>query len=299
MICNRVPNLFIVGAPKCGTTAMSLYLARHPDVFMSEQAGNKEPEYYATDFRFGWTAVTRREDYLALFAGAPDRARYLGEASVSYLHSRVAAARILADSPEARLIVMVRNPVEIARGLHNQAVKYSAETIVDFEKAWRAQGARLEGRRLPRDFKDGRALQYGELSRVGVQLSRLLEVAPAEQVHIVVYDDFARDTAKAYADTLDFLGLERNGMKEFPPVNPSVNYRLPFLHQTFLWAREARERLHFPGGWGVQKLIERINTLQGPPPLRRDFYHELQAYFQEDVEILTRLLNRDLSHWLG
>lgn len=297
MIEPRIPNLFIVGAPKCGTTALSHYLAAHPDVFMSEQAGNKEPEYYASDFRFGWTEVTTRADYLSLYADAPSNVKYIGEASVSYLHSNVAVGGILSDSPSAMFIAMIRNPIEIAQRLHNQRVKHANENVFDFEKAWRLQGTRLNDGKFLGRFSDGRVFQYGELAKIGHQLSRLFRSVPKEQIHVVVYDDLLADPAREYERVRNFLGLKDDGRTEFPVVNPSAHYRIPLIQQILILGRGIREYLRLPGGWGIYKAINRLNAKAGTAKLRPDFRRELEDHFREDVRILSELLDRDFSCW--
>lgn len=294
----RIPNLFIVGAPKCGTTALSHYLAGHPSIYMSEQSGNKEPEYFAGDFRFGWTAVPERSAYLSLFRDAPSGAKYLGEASVSYLHSKLAAEAILRESPIAKFIAMIRNPIEIAQRLHNQHVKHSLETVVDFERAWRLQESRLAGVNVPARFRDGRALQYGELSRIGEQLSRWSKVVPKEQMHVIVYEDFLRSPISEYESLSRFLGIEDDSRVRFPVMNPSVRYRIVAVQRFLMWARNQRERMGLPGGLGINWAIDRLNTRPGLPGLQPGFRRELQNYFREDIKIVSGLLDRDFSHWL-
>ena len=105
---SRRPNFFIVGAPKCGTTAMTTYLRDHPQIFMPLQ---KEPHYFAEDypiFREVWT----EKQYLHLFRSADSSHLAVGEASVWYLYSDHALPRIKAFAPDARIIVQVRNPVD-------------------------------------------------------------------------------------------------------------------------------------------------------------------------------------------
>ncbi|MGH8212324.1 MAG: sulfotransferase, partial [Rhodanobacteraceae bacterium] len=97
------PDFFIVGAPRCGTTWLYRHLSMHPRVFVSAQ---KEPHYFNTDSRFRW--IETAGDYESLFRDAPADAQAVGEASVLYLHSAVAAANILRYQPQARFIAMVR-----------------------------------------------------------------------------------------------------------------------------------------------------------------------------------------------
>src|SRR5438093_1590857 len=112
----RLPTFFIVGAPRCGTTALYTYLRQHPDLFLPE---NKEPHFFGSDlYHPGF--VRNLDEYLSLFLEAGNKKR-AGEASVWYLYSRNAAAEIMAFCPSARIIAMLRNPVDMMYSNYCQA----------------------------------------------------------------------------------------------------------------------------------------------------------------------------------
>src|SRR5262245_55217092 len=129
-----VPNLFIVGAPKCGTTSLASYLAEHPSIFMCEP---KEPSYFSRELIESRTEAERWETpwrydesaYLKLFDAAKPTQVVLGEASTTYLYSHRAPAAIRALAPEARIVVMLRDPVELVQALHAQKVLEGEETV--------------------------------------------------------------------------------------------------------------------------------------------------------------------------
>ena len=189
------PNLFIVGAPKCGTTALAAYLGQHPQVCFSRP---KEPHYFNEDFANRHTR--RLGDYRACFAAATPRHRIVGEASVLYLYSRVAVPNILGFCPDAKFIVMVRNPLEMAPSWYSEAAYSSAfgETASTFEQAWLLQGERRAGRSIPAICSEPKVLLYRELCSVGGQLRRLLSLVRRESVQIVVFDDFVGETRAVY-----------------------------------------------------------------------------------------------------
>lgn len=293
----RVPNLFLIGAPKCGTTALSHYLAGHPSIFMSEKAGIKEPDYFGSDFRFNPEPITCFAAYLRLFSAAPSTARYLGEASVSYLFSQVAVKRILKLSPNARFVVMVRNPLELACALHNQRVKYEAD-VSSFSRAWHLQDERKQGRALPPTFQDGTPLQYGEIAKLGEQLYRVFQQVDRDQVHVIIYDDFATDTAGCYGQLISWLDLPRDDRTDFPRLNQRVGYRWASLQAALGYVSRTRHRLGIPGGVGIHAAITKLNSVNKGNPLPSSLKLELCKYFREDVTLLSSLLDRDLSHWL-
>ena len=137
------PDFFIVGAPRCGTTAMYEYLRVHPDVYMPL---HKEPMYFGQDLTQLHVRLTER-DYLALFAEARPGQR-IGEATTWYLFSKTAASEIRDFSPDARIIIMLRHPVDVMYSLHRELLFYRGETIDDFAEALAAEADRREGRRL-------------------------------------------------------------------------------------------------------------------------------------------------------
>lgn len=291
------PNLFIVGAPKSGTTALSHYLSGHPEVFMSEQAGEKEPKYFAPDI-YGWPpAVTTLNEYMSLFSSAPTTVRYRGEASVTYLYSRVAARRIMDFNPQSLFSIVIRNPVEIAQAWHNERLKFGAEKVVDFERAWRLQAKRL--RRHALLDVDLAAFKYGEIASIGSQMRRFLTFVPREQIHIIVYDDFSRDPSSVYNGLLLFLRVFYDDRSEFPIMNARVRYKIPTLQQTLHNLDKVRQFMRLPGGLGIQKWVEARNIVMGIPPIRQEFLKELKDYFRSDVDTISEVMGRDLSSWVS
>lgn len=295
----RIPNLFIIGSAKAGTSALSRYLSEHPDIFMSEEAGNKEPGFYAPD-NPSIMRVNSRAEYLALFEHAPSNVRYLGEASVNYLYSELAVDRILAESPQARLLVMVRNPVDIARARHSQLVKLALEPELDFEQAWRSQDQRAidcSGLPLARlDMEQG--YQYGKMSKIGMQLERVLNKAPAQSVHVVVFDDFVANTGSEYAQVLKFLGLDPDDRESFPTINPTLSYRFPALQRAVVGLMTKYDRLAIRR-LGIHKILNRLNGRRAVTPLRPAFRSELNDYFRDDVALLSEILGRSFNHWVS
>jgi hypothetical protein len=163
------PNFFIVGAPRSGTTAMYEYLRQHPDVFMPYR---KEPVYFGSD-------LTKRPPfldeagYLKLFGPGKGRSR-LGEATVWYLYSETAAAEIKAFDPDARIIIMLRDPVEMIYSLHSHWLFTGNEDIEDFGQALEAEEDRRQGRRLPDDARRPEGLQYRACARYTSHVARYL-----------------------------------------------------------------------------------------------------------------------------
>ena len=215
----RLPNLFIVGAPKCGTTAWAEYLGSHPDIFFPE---HKDQCYFAFDlpnFRLVRTAA----DYAGQYADCGS-ARMLGDASAMYLFSAAAAAAIRDHDPESKILIFLREQEEYLPSLHNQFLREFAEEIEDFETAWRLSGHRPP-ETIPVACLEPRTLDYAAMGRFGEQVERYLAIFPSDQIRVVHFRDWTADPRRAYLEILSFLGLEDDGRTNFPRVNPGTTYR--------------------------------------------------------------------------
>jgi len=298
----KLPNFFILGAPKCGTTALSVYLREHPQVFMCTP---KEPHYFAEEFP-RYRIVERWDDYLGLFSGAESRHAAVGEASVFHLYSAVAIPRLLERIPRARLIVLLRNPVELARAMHSQVLLTRDETVTSFEEAWRLCDARRRGASVPPGCREVKILLYDQIAAIGAQLKRLLECAPRERVKWWFFDDFVRDPGRIYREVLQFLELADDGRKSFPQVNGRLRSRVQCLAQLTqkpprAWVQAAAigRRMLGVQYWGVLDFLRRINTVPArPPALPVELQAQMREHFAPDVRLLASITGRNLDHWL-
>lgn len=304
---DRFPDFFLVGAPRCGTTALSRYLADNPQVCFSRP---KEPHYFALlapdasldDLE---TAYLSRH-----FAHHHAGHRAIGEGSVSYLYSPHAIERILAVNPDARFIAMLRNPLEMLPSYHLRMLFILCEDVEDFAAAWRLQDARARGEHVPRHCIDARLLLYREVARYGVQIERLYRVAGRERCHVVVFDDLARDPAAVYREVLKFIGVDDDGRTMFKRRFPSRIYRSRWLQELLYSVRSRRAHAvdtlqrtaRVKKGPGRRKsLVKRLarwNRIERrPAPLDAEMTATLRATLADDVATLSGLLGRDLRHW--
>jgi hypothetical protein len=313
------PQFFIAGAPRCGTTALSTWLAGHPAICFSRP---KETHYFVTSGDHpsaGETIEKLQRDYFSkYFAHLSGKSEWLGEGSVSYLYSPAAIERILAINPSARFIVMVRNPLEMLPSYHARLLYTLDEEVTDFAAAWRLQEVRAQGRQIPRDCREPQLLRYREIGSMGRHLKQLIDMAGRRRVMTVVYDDLVRDSREVYLRALDFLGLPDDGRADFPRVRESRGYRSRRLHRLIKRPPPLIMRAVGPkpldanraggqqaGIWQpplrrLRKILKRLNQAPGTyPALSADVAVELGEFFAGDVACLGRLLGRDLSHWLS
>jgi hypothetical protein len=295
----HLPNFFIIGAPKCGTTALSEYLRLHPNVFFCNP---KEPEFFADDFNS--RVISHRNDYVRLFQAAdPSRHIAVGEGSVLYIFSKVAVLNILKFRPDAKIIVMLRNPVELVVSLHAQLLIQGEETIPTFLDAWYLEPERKRGNGIPRGCRDPQWLYYSEWGKLGTQLQRVMQVVPKEQLKVILYDDFARDTRRIYRETLEFLNLPDDGRDDFPKVNErrmTKNLRLQNTIAVLMrWWLPWRTYLTGGRGLGVGKIIHHFTTLPSEKKqIPNDVRGLLLDFYRGEIGLLEKLLERDLSTWM-
>lgn len=291
----RAPDFFIIGAPKCGTSSLAAYLSEHPKILLSHP---KEPHYFSTDMKLSW--VSNLEDYKKCFHYKKNDYQSIGEASVFYLFSKEAVPNILKCNPRAKFIVMIRNPIELCHSLHAQLLFDSDENESNFRKAWKLQEARSVGESVPRLCKDPSILQYRKVCSLGEQLELLYSRVPKDNVYIILMDDLKRDVSNIYKNTLRFLGVEFDGRTEFPIVNENKIARSRFITNTIRTFAEIKLLLRLPrtGIRLTDRLIGINKKNQAREPLSNEMFCILADEFRDDIDKLSKLIDRDLSDWL-
>jgi len=300
------PDFFVIGAPKAGTTALHSALARHPQLYLSPV---KEPKFYLcgerpparrahrgpgdAHSRHEW--VWRRERYAALFAGAPE-GTLRGESTPFYLSDPAALARIHADRPDAKLVAVLRDPVDRAYSNWMHLWSDGLETEPDVVRAVAAEDARRAAGYAP-------FWHYRRLGLYGEQLQALYEVFPRSQVHLLRYRDLVDTPAEAVGAVCAFLGVEAAD----PPLPRGENTR-PFAPDTPRTRRLAR--LARAGAWTGQWFPPRawrvaarplLRALQATdaarPTLAPEQRAELLRSFEADIRLLEQVTGADYSDW--
>jgi hypothetical protein len=291
----------MVGAPKCGTTAMYGYLRQHPDLFLPER---KELRYFGRDLQIRDRRKLSLEEYIGYFSPAPPDVR-IGTAYVWYLFSRSAAHEIFEFNPEARIIAMVRNPLEMLPALHAEHLSNGNENIADFTAALAAESDRRQGHRIPQHAHLPQGLEYSRVPRYAEQLERYFTVFGRERVHVIVFDDFARSPDRAYREALQFLGVRDDFTPpSFPVINASKRLRSERLRHLLARPPDLPRRIirHIVPAGLRRAAFERAkgwNVVPARrPPVPADTVEQMRAMFVDDVGRLSRLLGRDLRHWI-
>jgi len=305
---SRVPDFFIVGHHKSGTTALYEMLRVHPQIFLPAL---KEPRYLASDMRsrFRYAREPRHpetmDEYLALFDDASTGQR-VGEASATYLWSHTAAERIAELRPDAQVIAILREPASFLRSLHLTFVRGHVESQTNFAKALALEERRREGKSIPRRSHLPQLLQYSDHVRYADQLRRYRDRFPAEQMLVLIYDDFLADNDGTVRAAHRFLGVEERPVEEVA-VNVTKRYvrsqqvddlvfsvtmgkgALSKSAKTAIKAVSPKRLRH-----RVMHTIRRRVVLADAPPEDELLMLELRRRFKDEVIAVSEFLGRDL-----
>ena len=291
----RKPNLFLVGAPKCGTTSFYRYLQGHPEVFFPEK---KLFQQFCTDLTFDNPRLSI-EEYLAHFQNAGD-AKYLGDGSTFHLVSKEAAKNIKAFSPEARCVILLRNPCDMLYSLHSELLFTHQETIEDFEEALDAEPERKANPDASFRWKR-EAVYYSDMGRFSEQVARYLDVFGRERVHIILFDDLKADSEGAYRKLLAFLEIDPSHRIEPATHNPNKVTRSKTLSSLINSpAIRAAARATVPTRLreGIHQRLNQLNKRNEPrAPLPETTRRRIQAMYAGEGDKLSELIGRDVRHW--
>jgi len=297
-----LPDFFIAGAPKAGTTALHAALARHPSLYMSAV---KEPKFFLTDgpppARGGpgdvqtyREHVWQRDDYEALFARAPAGA-LRGESTPFYLYNREAQRRIRALIPDARLIVILRDPVERAHSNWTHLWSAGLDPVDDFVLACGEEQRRIEAGWA--DF-----WHYTALGRYGEQLEHLYTVFPREQVFVLRYRALVESPALVLDRIRAFLGVAAGVLTELPRENVTAHPQHSFRHRAVSKALRASTAMSnvLPGAATLTGSLEGILQRDSRPrqPLTWEQRQALLPRFEADIRLLEVMTGEDFSDWL-
>lgn len=300
------PNLYVIGGMRCGSTAMCSYLAEHPEVFFSKL---KEPKFFllkrigldfqmASSNRDGFLGRSRWTwaSYLELFEEARDE-RIVAEGSAGYICEPWVPEEIYQFTPDAKIIAVLRNPLERAYSHYLFHLQVGYEWVKDFEQA-----LRLEDSRIREGYWHG--YFYRTVGLYGQQLRRYFDIFPRENIRVYLSDELKSSPGQIMRDVYRFLGID-NG---FAPVsNARTNATLLNRNNSVSWIDHARA-VTGP----VRPLLKAAKRLPGAsravtslhhrmlrfPPFKNSTKRALRDFFADDVKLLSEVLGRDMSGWL-
>jgi hypothetical protein len=297
-----MPNFLIIGAMKSGTTALYHYLRQHPQIYMSPK---KEPRFFALegkkpDFRgpkdqerVNLGSITNVETYRALFQEVLGETA-VGEATPLYLYSPEAPKRIQHYIPDAKLIAILRNPIDRAYSSFMHCTRLGREPLRDFTRALQEEDRRIRENWSP-------IWHYKRAGFYYVQLKRYLDTFDKDRIKVYLYEDLQNDPIYTARDAFRFLDVDDTYVPDTSfkyNVTGIVKNRLlhEYVHEPN-WIKSALRPL-LPA-----KLRKRIrynlkNRNLVKPPLTPEMRRQLVGVYREDILKLQELIDRDLSGWL-
>lgn len=303
----RIPDFLIVGHPKCGTTALFEMLSVHPEVYLPPR---KEPLFFSEELheftppRPGGTPHTLTE-YAEWFTDA-EPGQKVGDASSLYLWSKLAAANIAQVIPDARIVAILREPASFLYSWYLQLLEIYVEVETDFASAIALEPERREGRSVPRYTYWPQLLMYSEFLRYTEQLRRFHAVFPAEQVKVLIYDDFRAENERTVHEVCRFLDVDDSLPVEATHANPTVAPRSQRMNELVHAVGVGRG----PVSHTVKEMIKAVTPsgprrralyalkrqlVFGPPPAPpEEVMHQLRVRHRDEVVALSEYLDRDL-----
>ena len=304
---NASPNLFLVGAPKCGTTSLYEYLRQHPQIFFPEfdesDTDNywkaKEPKFFCPDLEIkAACSIKNLDEYLTLYAKGTGKS-LRGDASVYYLSSEVAPELIKSFCPSARILIMLRPPVAMLRSYHKDLLRTGWEEIGDFHEAIAASEDRRRGLQIPSRTATPRSLDYLSISRFAPQVERYLHAFGRQAVKIILLEDMIEAPERTFREILTFLAVDTSFKPEFRVFNETPGQGKLERFARFAYSMPAMNafvRTAVP--YRVRRAVLAVarHTTQEPASSDpRD--DELRKLCSPDIERLAGMIGRDLSHW--
>jgi hypothetical protein len=295
-----VPEFFIVGNPKSGTTALYEMLESHPQIYMPPLG----TQFFALDQNRNPETL---EEYLRLFDAAKPGQR-VGEMSRGYLWSRTAAEGIAALAPDARIIAILREPASFLRSLHLELLQDHVETEKDLARAIELEAERQEGQ----DSTDQRGLRYSP-ERVDYleQLQRYRAYFPAEHVLVLIYEEFRADNEGTVKKVLRFLDVDDTVAIQAQDANPTVLVRSTRLYEMVRSVYMGQGRVGGAAHGAVKAIVPRrvrrdaLGSMRRhvlysqPSPPDEELMLELRRRSKAEVEALSEYLGRDLVKLWG
>ena len=288
------PNLFIVGAPKSGTTFLYHYLKQHPDIYFPNF---KEPHFFGSDLiRRNGAYNLSLDEYQDLFK--TDK-KIIGEASTFYIFSKDAPEEIYNFNPNAKIIIMLRDLVDLVHSLHSQFVFSGDEVIEDFTQALELEDSRLSGNKIPNQTTVVNKLFYtSNILSLPRSIQSFIRYFGRENIKFIDLDDIKKNPKKVYFETLEFLNIDSNlNIPDFKIINKNKTYKSKtvrdFIKKYSIFLGSLRSKV-FKKPLGLIKALESANKSENNrAPIPDDLYIKLKDKFsQVDLEI-KNIINKN------
>ena len=289
------PNFLIVGSVKSGTTSLYNYLSQHPDIFMPKW---KELSFFMGDSSLPLNKVKTLKSYKRLFSKVQKQTA-VGEASTAYLYDDLAPILIKKILGTIKIIIVLRNPVDMAYSLYNHQARKEGETLKTFEEALAAEPMRLQNPDFKKNCYGWHAnYYYFKRGLYSEQVKRYLDTFGKEKILIFLFEELATDAVEVAQKAFRFLGVDDVFVPVVEVHNPAGGtLKIPrfwedaglFLQTvSFVFSRNLLKK--------IPHLLRNIG-IKHPPPINPATAKKLADKFSSDICLLERLIDKDLSNW--
>lgn len=291
----RLPHFLIIGAPKCGTTALHNYLSQHPDLHLSP----KEIHFFGKDLGYKVKRPSLRE-YQSYFT----EKGLNGDASVWYLYSDTIYQELNELGIKPKIIVLLRDPVEVAYALHSQNIVDANENITNFEEALKLEEIRKAGEKLPPGIDPPRTVYYKETANFFPRIQKLQENIPNKDIFIGLQTDLKNNTISFIKEIEKFLGVEHFEKYNFERINENKIIKYPIINQfikkpgsfktiifrSFVPSKKLRK-------WAVERVYQSNLKQTKRKKLPEETKLELKTHFKKSNDLLNEIIKQDISDW--
>lgn len=291
----RHPDAFLIGVPKSGTSSLASYMAQHPQIAVSSP---KESNYYCTDLNLAEHAT--EQEYLDCFRGSASATVRL-DASILSMFSLQAAANMWQANRHARLIAILRNPIDVMQAWHSQMRFAGNEPLADFERALLSEADRKQRDQVPGTrsaLRCPRFLYYRELVDYPTQMRRMLSHFNREQLLVVFFDELAHQPREVYRRVTRFLAVDAEFTPNFTVVNENKERRFRVAYKVVkrslgplsrrLFRPQSRHRL-------LRWLDAKTSVRAQRAPVSESLRSQLEAEFEPQITALSQVLEIDCS----
>ncbi len=294
----RLPDFYIVGAAKSGTTSVWHYLGQHSQIFMTDDIRNKELGYFCHHY-----GINDIEEYKKFFAAAkPDQ--IIGESCHAYLSSPESAQMIYNERPDAKIIMILRNPVDRAYSLYNWMIANGYESANSLTAALHLEKVRSISKEFIHSNPHGfyQNYFYYQSGLYSAQIDRYFQLFGKSNCNVLIFEDFKKNPVTNMKAVFSFLGVDDNFIPKTEIHNESQRVIKPSWQFYFRWElghKLMKRGISFNTASKCSERLMKMNVLNSKPkPLAPDLRNQLINQYREDIFKVQELLNRDLSLWL-
>ena len=295
-----IPDFYIIGAPKCGTTALSNFIARHKDVCFSFP---KETHFFMSDINLH-TKIQTVDEYNNCFV-TRNSSNLVGEGSVWYIYSDAALQKIRSINSNSKIIVLTRDPVHLIESIHAHFVFQGYEDVCELDKAIELVDDRVAGLApIPSKCPDKFLLNYKAISQLGSRIEYVQQLFSKENVLVVNQSSLFSDARGTYLEVLGFLGLRDDDFRDFSVLNTRKKRKRTFLFDILNFRPKLVRKLVNSiksflkvSELGFSRFIyPYITTPQNSTSLNLDKHPDLRKLIEMEVKKLNRIDEEKLRY---